>query len=145
MNPEDTREVLKEGEYGLLATVDDKLQPYGVPVNYVLIGNSIYVHSTNEGGVKYSNLAANPKVSFTVVGGTKVLPNQFGTLYESAIVIGKAELVVDEAERMMAFREFVTKYSPDFVPEGERYISASGPKAMIVKISIDEITGKHRV
>lgn len=145
MSPEDTMKVLQAGEYGLLATVDDKLQPYGVPVNYVFKDNSIYFHSTNEGGAKYANLVANPKVSFTVVGRTKVLPEQFGTLYESAIVFGKAELITDEGERMMAFREFVTKYSPDFVPEGELYIGADGPNAMIVKINIDEITGKHRV
>ena len=145
MNPEDTLKVLQEGEYGLLATVDQEMQPYGVPVNYVYLDGNIYFHSTNAGGQKYTNLLKNDKVCFTVVGMTKVLPEQFGTLYESAIVYGTAELIEDEGERMKAFREFVNKYSADFQDAGEKYIKADGKKAMIVKINVAEITGKHRV
>jgi uncharacterized protein len=145
MNPEDTIKVLQDGEYGLLATVDGSMQPYGVPVNYVFLHGSIYFHSTNAGGQKYTNIVNNPKVCFTVVGMTKVLPEQFGTLYESAIVYGTTELIEDEEERLLAFREFVKKYSANFLDAGEKYIKADGKNAMIVRINISEITGKHRV
>jgi nitroimidazol reductase NimA-like FMN-containing flavoprotein (pyridoxamine 5'-phosphate oxidase superfamily) len=144
MSEEDTLKVLTDGEYGVLATVDEDLQPYGVPISYVVIGSYIYFHSTNAGGSKYNNIEHNNKVSFTVVGKTKVLPDKFGTLYESAIAYGTAELVSDEEERLIAFREFLNKYCAEFIDEGEKYIKAAGPKAMIIKIKIDKITGKHR-
>lgn len=145
MGEEDTIKVLKEGEYGILATVDEDLQPYGVPISYVYIDDCIYFHSTNAGGSKYNNIKYNNKVSFTVVGKTQVLPDKFGTLYESAIVYGTAELVSNEEERLMAFRKFLNKYCAAFINEGEKYIKAAGPKAMIIKIKIEKLTGKHRV
>lgn len=145
MLEEDAMKLLKEGEYGILSTVNEDLQPYGVPISYVFINDCIYFHSTNAGGSKFSNIEFNNKVSFTVVGKTKVLPDKFGTLYESAIAYGTTELVSDEEERLMAFREFLNKYCTEFIDEGEKYIKAAGPKAMIIKIKIDKITGKHRV
>lgn len=144
MSEEDTMRVLKGGEYGILATVDEVLQPYGVPISYVYMDNCIYFHITNDGGSKYNNIKNNNRVCFTVVGKTKVLPDKFGTLYESAIAFGVAELVSDEEERLMAFREFLNKYCAEFVNEGEKYIKAAGPKAMIIKITINSLMGKHR-
>lgn len=145
MGEEDTLRVLTEGEYGTLSTVDGEMQPYGVPISYVYFNNCIYFHSTNAGGGKYSNMQTNKKVCFSVVGKTKVLPDKFGTLYESAIAFGEAELVSDEEERLTVFREFLKKYCAGFLDEGEKYIKAAGPKAMIIKITVKELTGKHRV
>lgn len=79
------------------------------------------------------------------MGKTKVLPDKFGTLYESIIAFGEAELVSNEEERLMAFREFLNKYCAEFIKEGEKYINVAGPKAMIIKIKIENLTGKHRV
>jgi nitroimidazol reductase NimA-like FMN-containing flavoprotein (pyridoxamine 5'-phosphate oxidase superfamily) len=145
MSEEDALRVLKEGEFGILATVDEEANPYGAPLSYVYADNCIYFHSTNAGGSKYNNIKHNPKVCFTVVGKTKVLPDKFGTLYESAIAFGEAELVIDEEERLMAFREFLKKYCAEFIREGENYINTAGPKAMVIKIKISNLTGKHRV
>jgi uncharacterized protein len=141
---EEALEVLKKGEYGILATVDEFGQPYGVPVSYVVLDGSIYFHSTNAGGHKSDNFTKNSKVSFTVVGNTQILPDQFATLYESAVVFGEAILVADETERLAAFREFLPKYSPAFLAEGEAYIQAAGPQASIVRINIKEISGKSK-
>ena len=141
---EEAMEILEKGEYGILATVDGEGQPYGVPVSFVVMDNAIYFHATNAGGLKYDNFMNNKKVSFTVVGDTQVLPDKFATIYESAIVFGEAEQVDVDEERLAAFREFVKKYSADFPAEGEQYIQNAGPRAMIVKIGIDEISGKAR-
>jgi uncharacterized protein len=141
---EEAMEVLKKGEYGILATVDESGQPYGVPVSYVVMDGAVYFHSTNAGGHKFDNFTKNNKVGFTVVSNTKVLPDQFATLYESVVVFGEASVVDDEAERLAAFREFLPKYSPSFLSEGEQYIKTAGPMAMIIKISINEISGKSK-
>ncbi|MBI5895396.1 MAG: pyridoxamine 5'-phosphate oxidase family protein [Desulfobacterales bacterium] len=36
--------LLAEGEYGILSTVDDAGQPYGIPINYVYKDHHIYFH-----------------------------------------------------------------------------------------------------
>lgn len=144
LSQEEAMEVLKKGEYGILATVDAVGQPYGVPVSYVVLDGFVYFHATNAGGSKFDNFTKNNKVSFTVVGDTQVQPDQFGTLYESAIVFGEATMVEDETERLAAFRAFLPKYSPTFQAEGEEYIKNAGPQASIVKISIKEISGKSK-
>ena len=80
-------DILQKGEYGILSMCTPANEGYGVPLNYVFYGNNIYFHCAKEGS-KLDYLRNNPKVSFCVVGETKVLPSQFGTLYESVIVSG---------------------------------------------------------
>lgn len=40
--------------------------------------------------------------------------------------------------------EFVYKYSPEYVEGSEKYMETAGERAIIVKIPIDEISGKGR-
>lgn len=145
MNDEEARTLLNAGEYGILATVDNEGQPYGVPLSYVVVDNCIYYHGTNAGGTKYNNIISNHKVTFTVVGNTKVMPEKFGTLYESVIALGEASEVTDEAEKRGALKEFLYKYSAEFIAEGEKYVESAVSKTSIIKIEIKTLTGKHRV
>lgn len=145
MENEETLKILSDGLYGILSTIGEDNQPYGVPMSYVVVDDYIYYHGTNAGGKKYNNVIYNNKVSFTVVGKTQVLPDKFGTLYESAIVFGVVSLVEDESEKLMAFKAFLNKYCADYMPEGEKYIESAGSKTYMYKIAIKEFTGKHRV
>lgn len=144
ISKDEAMEILKKGEYGILATADENGQPYGVPLSYALLDDIIYFHATNAGGLKFDNFTTNSKVSFTVVGDTQMLPEKFGTLFENAIIFGEVSQVDDESERYAAFRQLVNKYCADFIPEGEQYIKNAGPRAIIAKISINEISGKAR-
>ncbi len=72
--------LLNDGEYGVLSTVDQDNQPYGTPVNYAVVDNSIFIHSATE-GCKLENIRSNSNVSFCVVGKTELLPEQFSTRY----------------------------------------------------------------
>jgi Predicted flavin-nucleotide-binding protein len=144
LSNEETMDILNKGEYGILATVGKDGQPYGVPLSYVVRNNCIYYHAANAGGSKYDNILFNHKVSFTVVGNTKVLPEKFGTLYESVVVFGEASVVDDPEEKLTVFREFLIKYCSGYISEGEKHIENSGSKAMIVKITIASLTGKGR-
>ncbi|KOA19652.1 pyridoxamine 5'-phosphate oxidase [Clostridium homopropionicum DSM 5847] len=143
MEDGDAFELLKKGEYGILSTCGEENQPYGVPVNYVVIGNSIYIHCAMVGS-KIDNINANNKVSFTVVGKTKVLKDKFSTEYESVIVMGTAA-IVSEAERTEPLLEFISKYSPEYLNEGREYVERAKNKTNIIKIEIESITGKHRI
>ena len=70
--------LLEEAEYGFLAMSGINGYGYGIPINYVKEGDSIYFHCAPEGD-KLECLRENPKVSFTVVGATQIVPGKFTT------------------------------------------------------------------
>ncbi|MDF2891616.1 MAG: Pyridoxamine 5-phosphate oxidase-related FMN-binding [Clostridia bacterium] len=88
-------DILQRGEYGILATLGENNMPYAVPLSYANVENCIYFHCAKVGH-KLDNIKANSKVSFCVVGDTKVIPNQFSTSFESIIAFGTAEIIEDK-------------------------------------------------
>jgi nitroimidazol reductase NimA-like FMN-containing flavoprotein (pyridoxamine 5'-phosphate oxidase superfamily) len=142
LTSEQAIEILHKGEYGILSTVSQDGQPYGVPVSFSYADNTIVFHCAVEGH-KLDNLTSNPRVSFCVVGKTEVLPDKFATRYESAIIFGKArELTGDE--KKLGLIELLKKYSPDFMEKGERYIDSDIEKTRVFKIEIESLSGKAR-
>lgn len=135
-------EILKNCDYGILSTIDKNGYPYGVPLSYVYLNDSLYFHSATEGN-KLDNILTNDKVSFCAVGQTSILPNQFSTKYESVIAFGKAAEVIGD-EKKEALLELLNKYSPEFIEQGKVYIQNAGVITKVIKISIDHITGKAR-
>lgn len=138
----ETLSILERGEYGILSTVSSNNEPYGVPLNYCLINECIYFHCAVEGR-KLNNINKNPKVSFCVVGKTEVLPDKFGTNYESCIVQGSISESF-EGEKQLALEGLIHKYSKNFVSEGLKYIEKLKEKTRVFKISIESISGKAR-
>ena len=138
----ETLSILEKGEYGILSTVSSNSEPYGVPLNYCLISECIYFHCAVEGR-KINNINNNTKVSFCVVGKTQVLPDKFGTNYESCIVQGLVSESFGE-EKQLALQGLIHKYSKEFVSEGQKYIEKLKDKVRVFKISIESISGKAR-
>ena len=138
----ESRAILEHGEYGVLSMCTPEQAGYGVPLNYALWNNAIYVHCALEGS-KLTFIRAHNQVSFCVVGRTELLPAEFGTKYESVIIFGAASEVEAE-EKQEALLRLVQKYSPDFVPDGMHYITRLGDKTKIIKISIEHLSGKSR-
>lgn len=135
--------LLSRAEYGILATVDAAGQPYGVPVSFVYDGAGyIYFHGAQQGH-KLDNLRQNDRVCFTVVGYTQILPGQFSTVYESAIVFGRA-VELDGAEKRSALRLLAAKYNPGEEAVAEDYIDRAIAAAQVVRIHIAQLTGKQR-
>ena len=135
--------LLERGEYGILSTSDRNNQPYGIPVNYVLMEGCIYFHCATEGH-KLENITTNKGVSFCVVGKTELIPEQFATRYESVVVSGNAEVVEDNVLKKNALRALVTKYAPDQITAGEVYIDKLMNQTAVVKVSIAHLAGKAR-
>ena len=138
----EAREILEKGEYGILSTVSEAGQPYGIPVSYACTQEAIYFHCARQGH-KVANLAANAQVSFCVVGPTELLPEEFATRYKSVIVFGKAVEATGE-ERRQGLMGLVEKYSPDFVEKGRQHIVDDKGKTMVFKIVIEALSGKSR-
>jgi hypothetical protein len=134
--------ILEKAEYGVLSTVSENGEPYGVPLNFCVNGKSIYIHCATEGR-KLDNLSYNSSVSFCVVGETQVMSGKFGTKYESAIVFGTAA-AVDDAEKQIALEGLVAKYSQNFREEGLKYIENLIGKTKVYRIDIQSVTGKAR-
>lgn len=135
--------LLQRGVYGILSTSDGNAQPYGIPINYVVIDAQIFFHCATEGH-KLDNIIANGKVSFCVVGRAQVLPEKFATRYESVIVTGRAAIIDDPVLRKNALRALIVKYAPDHISSGEAYIDKLFDQTAVVQILIDHLSGKAR-
>jgi nitroimidazol reductase NimA-like FMN-containing flavoprotein (pyridoxamine 5'-phosphate oxidase superfamily) len=134
--------ILGKGEYGILSTVSPSNEPYGIPLNYCLIDECIFFHCALEGR-KIDHIRNNRKVSFCVVGNTKVLPEEFGTKYESCIVQGLASESLSD-EKQTALEGLINKYAENFKSEGMKYIEKLVEKTKVFKITIDSISGKAK-
>jgi nitroimidazol reductase NimA-like FMN-containing flavoprotein (pyridoxamine 5'-phosphate oxidase superfamily) len=134
--------LLNNAEYGVLSTVAENGEPYGVPLNFCAINHCIYFHCAVE-GQKLDNIKQNRSVSFCAVGNTEVLPDKFGTKYESVIVSGEAEEVFD-MNKQLALEGILHKYSPEFIDKGIKYIEGLKEKTRVFKITINKLTGKAR-
>jgi len=139
---EDIKKILENGDYGVLATIGENGYPYATPLSYVYYNEALYFHCAVEGH-KLDNIKANERVSFCVVGKTKVLQEQFSTEYESIIAFGRAAEINHE-EKKEALMAIADKYSPDFMAEGHQYIDRAIDATCVVKIEIDRLTGKAR-
>jgi nitroimidazol reductase NimA-like FMN-containing flavoprotein (pyridoxamine 5'-phosphate oxidase superfamily) len=134
--------LLNKAEYGVLSTITENEKPYGVPLNFCVIDHSIYFHCAVE-GQKIDNIKKNKSVSFCAVGITEILPDKFGTKYESAIVTGEVEEVFG-TNKQMALEGLLHKYSPGYIDKGIKYIEGLKEKTRVFKITIDKLTGKAR-
>lgn len=139
---QEAKALLDKAEYGVLSTVDKDCQPYGVPLSFVYRNDDIYFHCALS-GQKLENIANNTKVSFCVVGNTKVLPDKFATEYESAVVFGVAS-EIKGAEKHSALLWLLEKYCSDYIEKGKQYIEQQDKATKCFKIEICHITGKAR-
>lgn len=137
---EEASALLTASEHGILSTVDAEGQPYGVPLNFVYTNEAIYFHCALSGH-KIDNIENNPKVSFCVVGDFKILPADFSTNFVSTVAFGVASEVVGE-ERFNSLMALLKKYSPDYLEEGGKYIEKLDKVTKVIKIDIQQITGK---
>lgn len=135
-------ELLERCEYGILSTTGENGYAYGVPLSYAYMDNAIYFHCALE-GYKLDNIKNNNQVSFCVVGVTEPIAEKFSTKYESTIVFGKT-LEVYEEEKEKALLALIEKYSKEYVEEGKEYIKRAKDKTKVIKISIEQVTGKGR-
>jgi len=140
LSENEAMEILINGEFGVLSTMGHDY-PYGVPVNYVVADNCIYIHGSSETGQKSENIKLNGNVCFTVVGETEVLASKFGEKYGSVIVFGKAE-IVDDVIKEKALEAFIEKYSAEFREAGMKYLHAAKDKVTVYRIETRQITGK---
>lgn len=144
LDKEEAFRVLAAADHGILATVGANGQPYAVPLNHVVAENVLYAHSALKGH-KLENIAHEPRVSFCAIENATVDPAMLSTYYSSAIAFGPAELVADDGEKFKALQLLVQRYCGTVSAENEAYVARLLPQTAVIRIRIDEISGKaHR-
>ena len=139
---EESRRILFNGKYCVMAVDGDDGYPYAVPVNYVFDGEAVYLHSAAQGH-KIDALKRNPKCSLSVVDKDDVIPEEFTSYFRSVIVFGRASFVEAIADKEKALRLLCEKYSPGIDPAAEinKFLKA----VCIVRIDIDKLSGKEAI
>lgn len=147
LSEDEARELLRNGEYGVLSMVDGtsgEMVAYGVPVSYAWDGDdAVYVHCAKEGR-KLRCLEGNARVSFCVVGKTRVIPDKFTTAYESIVLGCRAAIGLAEEERRKALRMILDKYSSDYAEIGRKYAERSFPRTEVIKLTVEKWSGKSK-
>ena len=137
-------EVLKKAPYATLAMTGADGAPYCVPINHVAdeTYRVLYFHCAGA-GEKWALLEKEPQVCLTAVSRMSIVPNEFETSYDSAVVRGQAQMVTDDGERTKALLLLVEALDPKGMAGLNACMERCFAATRIVKIVPQQITGKQ--
>lgn len=146
LTQQESVEILKNATSGVLAVNGDNGYPYSVPISYVYADGKIYFHSAVQGH-KIDAIRSNPKVSFCVIAQDDIKPQEFTTYFKSVIAFGKARIIEDVDEKMVALRLLAARYSDDSVTAEmtDKEIAGGFNRLLMVEITIEHLTGKEAI
>ncbi len=135
-------EVFDRAPYVTVSMVRPDGTPYGLPLSLIRSDDkTFYFHCADE-GEKIDCLKHHPVVSLSAV--SKCTPkfeeekNNFTEYFHSAIAIGKAEFVTDEAEKIEALRLLCERFLPKYMDHFDEAIERSLSRTTVVKIVLTE-------
>ena len=144
---------LSEESTGRISSIDKEGFPQIIPMNFVFLDNSVYMHSHIR-GEKIENIKRNSKVGFEVDRNLEFLPSYFSdpddasladTLYISVVIKGEAILVEDKKEKVLALNGLMKKYQPEgrYTPmrEDMDVLDATA----VIKVTPKEMNGKYKI
>jgi uncharacterized protein len=139
-------DILNSCHTGRLGTVGADGWPMVKPLNFVYHGGRIYFHCALE-GEKLDHIRRDNRVCFEVdlplayVKGARENPCRAEYLYRSVIVRGRAMIVEERAERLLALDSLMLKYQPQggYGPYPEEKLALT----CIVRIDVEDISGKE--
>ena len=146
ISEEDAVALIRENEYGVLATVNEEGKPCTVAMNHVYVDGVLYFHSGMEGET-LTNIASNPEVSYIIVGVADVIYDQFTTAFSSVVVHGQMHVVSDPEEKLMALTALVDRYSSDVIPPQvvTDFIANGVHCVTMLRLTPEFLTGKARL
>lgn len=139
--------MLRDSQFGTLAVHGAGGYPYAVPMNYALLDNGeklplVCMHSAQQGH-KIDAIVNDPKVCFTVVGQSRIVPERITDYFQSVIAFGRAWVEDDPQIRLDALHALGEKYCAGFENLVEDGIVKSGPHCSIILMEIEQLTGKE--
>ena len=122
-------------------------QPYVIPTGYARIGDELYIHGSSASRM-LRNLAQGVDVCVTVtlVDGLVLARSAFhhSINYRSVVVLGKAALVEDAAEKEKALEVFTEHVIPGRWPEIRWPNELELKATSVLKLPIEEASAKIR-
>lgn len=144
-------EFLSDARTGYLGLTDGEV-PYVVPLNFVMVNETLYFHGAAQGR-KIDLFHANPNCCFTVSEdfGTMVspIPAKTDTAYMSVMLFGVLEMVSDLKEATAAMQAMLDKYVPGYYEKNlsqshvEKYRSSLGSHTVVFKFTPSVRTAKE--
>ena len=144
---------LSEESTGRISSIDKEGFPQIIPMNFVFLDNSVYMHSHIR-GEKIENIKRNSKVGFEIDRNLEFLPSYFSdpddasladTLYISVVIKGEAILVEDKKEKVLALNGLMKKYQPEgrYIPmrDDMDVLDATA----VIKVTPKEMNGKYKI
>jgi len=146
-DPEVIINLLKTAQVGRLGNIDRHVYPMIKPLNFVYDDGKIYFH-TALSGEKIEDIKRNNRVVFELDLPTAYVkgdnnPCSAKYLYRSVIIKGRATMIEDRMDKIVALKRLMEKYQPDGGYEDfpAEKLAITG----IVRIDIDEMTGKQDI
>ena len=142
-------EVMRRAPYITVSFTRADGTAYGVPLSLASKDDNVwYFHCAPEGD-KLDAIAVNPEVCLSAV--TKCQPTVgpkdgiFTLQYRSAIAFGKAEVVTDNYEKVLALRLISQRFLPKHMDAFEEAVERSLHRTVVVRIILlDPPTGKRK-
>lgn len=155
MNKEFAYSIIDKAQFGSLATTNEDGSPYCIPISFARNGDKIYIHSAQK-GTKIENIIKNPNVCMSFVGDINIpFPDEassaerkasevFTTEFESAIIFGTANIILDNEEKILGLRLLCEKYTPNNMNFFDDAIKDALRITKVIRIDIADISGKRK-
>lgn len=144
-NKDDIEHILRTSRVCRIAMVDNG-KPYIVPMNFGYDDGAIYLHSAKKGR-KIDLIKANPTVCFEVDELLRLkkakLACEWGAAYQSIIGSGCAVFLENVSEKKAGLDVIMGQYSQKGKDKGFEYSEEMLEKTVVIKIVIDQMTGKQ--
>ena len=144
---------LNEEDTGRISSIDEHGFPQIIPMNFVFLNDSVYMHSHIR-GEKIENIKRNSKVGFEVDRNLEFLPSYFfdpndaslaDTLYISVVMKGTCIIVKDNEEKVLALNGLMKKYQPEGGYEPMNPEMDVLNEVAVIKIVPNTMRGKYKV
>ena len=142
-------EILDKAPYITVAMTEEDGSPYAVPLSLARVDDkTFYFHGAME-GKKLDILSKNPNVWLSAVTTCKptVGPKDgsFTLEFKSAMAKGVAEIVTNDAEKIIAMRAICERFLPNHMDAFDASIERSLGRTAVVRITLTEPpTGKRK-
>lgn len=141
LSPEDTLAILKKVDHGTLSVNGDDGYPYATPVNYIVVNDTVYIHSAPY-GYKMECLEKSAKCCFSAIVFAEIIPSKITAAFESVVITGDVTIVTDPTEKRTALEAFVTQKHPGYEEVGLKMVNTLFDKTALLRIDPKEMTGK---
>ena len=146
-------EFLGSQQTGRIASIDESGFPQIIPMNFVFINDTVYMHSHIR-GEKLDNIRRNQKAGFEVDRSLEFLPSYFSdptdasladTLYISVVIKGNASIVSNKEEKTIALNGLMKKYQPEGGYEPIKPDMDVLKGVEVIKIIPESLRGKYKI